>query len=83
LLSVLGVVDAFLGRKQEAIHEATRALEIQPISGDALEGHYILQNLAIVYTWTNEPDLAFQELASFVETPPYPPNAEFFKTNPT
>jgi hypothetical protein len=42
----------------------------------------MLQNLAIVYTWTNEPDLAFQKLAIFVESPPYPPNAEFFRTNP-
>jgi len=83
LLSALGVIDAFLGRKQEAIKEATSALEIQPIKKDALEGAYILQNLAIVYTWTNESDLAFQELAVFVETPPYPPSAEFFKIDPT
>ena len=32
LLSVLSVIDAFLGRKQEAIQGARRAMEIQPIS---------------------------------------------------
>ena len=38
LLSALGLIDAALGRKQEAIHEAKRAVEILPISVDAYEG---------------------------------------------
>jgi serine/threonine protein kinase len=69
LLSVLGVIDALLGRKQEAIQEVIRAVEIQPISKDALEGTHILQNLATAYAWTNEPDFAFKELTTLVETP--------------
>jgi hypothetical protein len=69
LLSVLGAIDAFLGRKQDAIQEATRAAEIQPISKDTLEGTYILQNLAIVYAWTNESSSAFEQLAILVKTP--------------
>jgi TolB-like protein/Flp pilus assembly protein TadD len=68
LLSVLGLTDAFLGRKEEAIREATRAVGIRPISQDALEGAWILENLAKVYAWTNEADLAFRELASFFAT---------------
>ena len=68
LLSVLGVIDAFLGRKQEAIQEVTHVVEIQPISKYAQEGPYILKNLAIVYTWTNESDLAFGELAILIRT---------------
>ena len=69
LLSVLGIVDAFLGRKQEAIDEATRAVELRPISQDAMEGPFILQSLAVVHTWTNEPDLAFKELGVLLKTP--------------
>jgi TolB-like protein/tRNA A-37 threonylcarbamoyl transferase component Bud32 len=63
LLSVLGLIDAFLGRKQEAIEEATRAIGQQPISRDAVEGPFIVTTLAAVYAWTNESDAAFRELA--------------------
>jgi len=48
LLSVLSVVDAYLGRKQEAIEEGTRAVEVRPISPDAVEGPWIRFNLAVV-----------------------------------
>jgi tetratricopeptide (TPR) repeat protein len=46
LLSVLGLVDAALGRKREAIEEAKRAVEMLPISKDAFEGPSLLYNLA-------------------------------------
>jgi hypothetical protein len=83
LLSVLGVVDAYLGRKEEAILEATRAVGIRPVSEDAVEGPWILENLAVVYAWTNEPDLAFRELSSLVATPAGLDNRETFKADPT
>jgi serine/threonine protein kinase/tetratricopeptide (TPR) repeat protein len=69
LLSVLGLIDAFLGRKQEAIEEANRAVELRPVSLDGVEGPFILKCLACVYAWTNEPDLAFRELAKLVNVP--------------
>ena len=69
LLSALGIIDAVLGRKQEAIHEARRAVEILPISEDAESGPPLVSNLAIVYAWTNEPELAFKELDVSVKTP--------------
>jgi serine/threonine protein kinase/Tfp pilus assembly protein PilF len=59
LLCTLGMIDAFLGRKSEAIEEATRAEKI----GEPLEKDFVRLNLAQVYAWANEPDLAFQELA--------------------
>jgi hypothetical protein len=37
-MSVLGLLDAVLGRKEEAIQEARRAVEMLPISKDAVEG---------------------------------------------
>jgi hypothetical protein len=69
LMSVLGLIDAVLGRKEEAIQEARRAAEMLPISNDAVEGPPLVSKLAIVYAWTNEPDLAFQELTMSVEIP--------------
>lgn len=69
LMSVLGLIDAALARKKEAIQEARRAVEMLPISKDAVEGPPLVSKLALVYAWTNEPDLAFQELAISVESP--------------
>jgi hypothetical protein len=82
LLGILGEVDALLGRKQEAIEEATRAVRLRPISQDAPEGACILESLAMVYIWTNEPDLAFQELAVRIKTPPLPLSRELFAADP-
>ena len=69
LLSALGLVDAFLGRKQDALQETKRAVEMLPISKDALDGPPLLVNLEIVYALTNEPDLAFQALDVSIRTP--------------
>jgi TolB-like protein/Tfp pilus assembly protein PilF len=69
LLSALGVVDALLTRKEEAIKEARHAAELLPISKDAMDGPGILANLAVVYAWTNESDLAFEQLVVLTKTP--------------
>ena len=63
LLSKMAVVDALLGKKQDAITEAKRASEMSPISRDAANGPEIVKNLAIVYAWTGELDLSFETLA--------------------
>ena len=68
-ISNLAVVDALLGRKQEAIAEAKQAAEILPISTDAVEGPPLLVNLAMVYAWCNESDLAFAQLNALAKTP--------------
>jgi hypothetical protein len=60
----LAVVDAFLGKKDKAIAEAKRTIEMLPISQDAVGGPAVLKNLAVVYTWTDEPHLAFETLRS-------------------
>jgi hypothetical protein len=61
LLSALGVVDAALGRKDDAIQEAKHAVGLQSISQDAMDGPGHVYSLAVVYAQTNEPDLAFQQ----------------------
>jgi hypothetical protein len=69
LVSQLAVVDALLGNKEVAISAAKRAVELLPISKDAIDGPDIVVNLAVVYAWTNELDLAFETLAPLTKTP--------------
>jgi serine/threonine protein kinase len=69
LLSVLGVVDAALGRDEEALQEARRAVEMLPISEDAMDGPSVAFSLAIVYAWTGNSDLAFGQLNIAIKTP--------------
>jgi tetratricopeptide (TPR) repeat protein len=68
-LSQLAVVDALLKDKEDAIVEAKRAVEILPVSRDAVSGPGILINLAVVYAWTDELNLAFQTLGSLTKMP--------------
>jgi TolB-like protein/Tfp pilus assembly protein PilF len=69
LLSALGVVDALLTRKEEAIKEARHAAEMLPISKDAMDGPGVLANLAVVYAWTDQSDLAFEQLVVLAKIP--------------
>jgi TolB-like protein len=69
LLSNLAVVDALLGKKDDAIAEARRATEMLPVSKDAVDGPGLLMNLAAVYAWTGESDHAFEQLETLVKIP--------------
>jgi serine/threonine protein kinase/Tfp pilus assembly protein PilF len=69
LLSQLAVIDALLNDKEAAIAEGKRAVEILPISKDAVSGPGVLINLAVVYAWTDEVNLAFQTLGSLTKMP--------------
>jgi len=55
-------LDAGLGRKEEAIREARRAVELLPIAKDSLNGPANVANLALVYAWTGERDRALEQL---------------------
>jgi tetratricopeptide (TPR) repeat protein len=68
-LSSLAVLDALLGRKEDAIKEAAGALEKLPISKDATYGPLILINSAIVDTWTGQTDEAFAKLDTLAKIP--------------
>ncbi|HEX3445069.1 MAG TPA: TIR domain-containing protein [Chthoniobacterales bacterium] len=69
LLSALAIVDALLAQTEDAIKEAQRAVQMLPISQDAMDGPGVLANLAVVYAWTDQPDLAFDQLAVLTKTP--------------
>jgi TolB-like protein len=68
-LSLLGLIDAGLGRKDDAVREARRACELLPISKDAVDGVAFVVNLAQVYAWVGEKDLALEQLAVALKVP--------------
>jgi len=70
-LAVLAQVDAGLGHKELAIQEAQHAVDLMPISKDIYDGALVLEGLAQVYTWTNEPDRAIELLQKLVAMPGY------------
>ena len=68
-LCALGVVDAALGNKKEAIREGERAVELIPVSKSAIEGSVLTQYLAIIYAWTGDKDRAIERLAEAAKLP--------------
>ena len=70
-LCVLGMADAALGNKEDAIREGRRAVELLPVTKDAIIGPLLVQNLALIYAWTGEKDLAFEQLTSAARIPGY------------
>src|SRR5438552_1390143 len=68
-LCVLGVIDALLGRKQEALSECRRAVELLPVEKDAFNGPIMIQWFAISAAWVGERDLAFEQLANAAHLP--------------
>ncbi len=68
-LCVLGMADAALGHKEDAIREGRRAVELLPVTKDAIIGPLLVQNLALIYAWTGEKDLAFEQLTIAAKLP--------------
>ena len=68
-LSVLGVIDAALGRKDEALREGRRAVELVPVEKDAIDGKFLVKYLAVIAAWVGEKDLACQQLAIATHPP--------------
>ena len=68
-LCVLGMADALLGHKEEAVREGRRAVELLPITKDSINGSLMVQYLALIYAWTGEKDLAFEQLSTAVRMP--------------
>jgi len=66
---VLGMIDAGLGRKEEALREGRRALELLPVEKDALVGQYLVRYFAVIAAWVGEKDLACEQLAIAVRPP--------------
>ena len=68
-LCALGMIDAALGKKKEAIQEGRRAVELCPVTKDSIEGPLLIQYLAVIYAWTGEKQLAVQQLETASRLP--------------
>src|SRR5882724_11058935 len=66
---VLGVIDAALGRKDEALREGQRAVELLSVEKDPVNGMIMIEHLAIIAAWVGEKDLACEQLANAVNCP--------------
>ncbi len=68
-LSALGKIDAALRRKEDAVREGRRAVELLPVTKDAVTGAELLRDLAIIYAWVGEKDLAIKQLEEVLRIP--------------
>ena len=65
----LGWFYAFMGRKEDAMREGRRAVELKPESKDAVDGVIANCYLALIYARVGEKDLAFALLDRLIKTP--------------
>jgi serine/threonine protein kinase/tetratricopeptide (TPR) repeat protein len=68
-LCVLGLIDAALGRKEDALREGRRAVELLPVEKDAINGPRMIAQLAMIAAWAGEKDLACEQLAIAIRPP--------------
>jgi len=67
--SALGLIDAGLGRKEEALREGRRAVELLPVEKDAMRGSAMISSLATIAAWVGDKGLAFEQLAYLIRRP--------------
>jgi TolB-like protein/Tfp pilus assembly protein PilF len=68
-LCVLGLIDAALGRKEEAMGEGRRAVALLPMEKDPINGVAMIKYLAMIAAWVGDNDLACEQLAIAVRPP--------------
>jgi tetratricopeptide (TPR) repeat protein len=68
-LCVLGLIDAGLGRKEEALREGRRAVQLLPVEKDAINGPLMVEYLAMIAAWVGNKDLACEQLAQVTRSP--------------
>jgi TolB-like protein/class 3 adenylate cyclase len=68
-LCALALIDAGLGRKEDALREGQRAIELLPVEKDFINGVHMIEFYAITCAWVGEKDLALKYLASAVQLP--------------
>jgi TolB-like protein/Flp pilus assembly protein TadD len=68
-LGLLGLIDAYLGRKEDALREGRRAVELARAEKDVMEGIFRVTNLAMIAACVGDKDLAFEQLESIIRLP--------------
>jgi hypothetical protein len=87
MISLLALIDAALGRNDDAVREGLQACRIVPESLSTTIPPIANCNLAIVYAWTGQRDLAIATLAPWIAKPagravPYAPTYGELKLDP-
>jgi TolB-like protein/class 3 adenylate cyclase/Tfp pilus assembly protein PilF len=72
LHGILCVINAGLGRKEQALSEGGRAFQLSGISKDALDGPVVLTRLAMAEAWLREKDAAIERLDYLTRMPAGP-----------
>ncbi len=65
----LGVLYAFMGKKEDALREGRRAVELKPITRDVIEGAVARDFQALIFARTGEIDKAISEIERQLTTP--------------
>ena len=86
-LSLLAMIDAGLGRQEQAVQEAEHACELETFENSGPSAPIVRCNLAVVYAWNGQVDLAISTLRSLVNRPagtnlPAQPTYGDFRRNP-
>jgi TolB-like protein/class 3 adenylate cyclase/Tfp pilus assembly protein PilF len=68
-LCVLAMIDAGLGRKEQALEEGRRAIALTPIEKDVVNGSRVIQYFVITAAWAGEKELALQQLETGLRAP--------------
>ena len=63
------MIDAYLGRKEDALREGQHAVDLAHAQKDVMEEIGRLTNLAMIAAWVGDKDLAFEELDSIIRLP--------------
>ena len=66
---LLGLAQAYAGRKDVAIRLGLRGVSLGPVSVDAQVGPYFMQQLARIYVLTGQPDKAIDQLETLLRIP--------------
>jgi serine/threonine-protein kinase len=67
--SVLGLIDAALGRKDDALREGRHAMELLPITKDSIDGAEVVKYLGVIYAWCGEKELAIEQINATLRIP--------------
>lgn len=68
-LCALALIDAGLGRKEEALRGGRRAVELLPVARDSINGALMIQFFAVICAWSGEKDLALEQLGIAIQIP--------------
>jgi TolB-like protein len=65
----LGLLYAYMGRKTDAIREGEKAVQLTPVTDDAIDGHQWLCNLALIHARVGDTDRAISMIQRLLREP--------------